>query len=192
MRSPFSAALAALCVVASGANAATYRAQGSFTGGQLGDVTYDIVLTGDFTGGDLLRVPVDSAVLTSSVLSPFNPADVGGVGYTYYADNRLAFGGFAGPGPGGIVSTTTDFIVATKDWTTAPSIVYEADSLATISSLKNVTSTSFRVTNLSAVPLPAPAPLLLSALGLLILRPVQRLRARAAHSVPAGARFAAA
>jgi hypothetical protein len=188
-------ALAPLLISVAPAQAATstLNFKGSFSGGQLGDVTFDFTITRDFSVTEFsARAEITTGLtinsITSSVVAgdPFpvtgrGSSDPGFFGYSYEFDTRrsgdlLEFGTDSA-----VFEFDTGFRFQIVNISGTPSFGRISDSLAALpftgEGMESGTTT-LTVTDLTApVPLPASALLLLGALGGTAL---MRRRARAA------------
>ena len=153
------------------ASAATFDIQGSWTGGEFGLVTYDITITGDFSG-NISETLVDSSSFTSSTIMPLNESNFSGVGFNYSTlGSVLTIGGLNGTlnGVGNSTASRTDFEISIADFLTGPRVI----SLFTIDQRSFVaasTPLSLTTSEVNAVPIPASGVLLFSCLGFLALR----------------------
>lgn len=171
-------ALAPLLMSVAPAQAATstLNFKGSFSGGQLGDVTFDFTITRDFSVREFSALNVITTGLTinsitSSVVAgdPFPTTGRGFFGYSYIPDT-LRSGDLLDFGTDGAVfEFDTGFNFRIEDISGTPSFLSISDSLATepfTGEDMESGTTTLTVTDLTApVPLPASALLLLGALG---------------------------
>ncbi len=158
------AAVTATCLAVSGLAAATYNIVGSFSGGQLGDVAFDLTVTADFSA-DIAATEAGLTIngMTSSVVAGNPFALTQPLTYAYgFLTDRFVIGGFA---PLIIPQTETDFAFLIDDFTGTPTVVTIFDSLASQSDgiARDLTGT-LAVTQLNPIPLPASAVLLLTGL----------------------------
>ncbi len=165
---------AAACItlaVGSSACAATFNFVGGFSGGQLGDVSFDITIDADFSA-DIAETSDGLTVnsLTSSVVggNPFPLA--GGPGYRFIFDKgRLIFGGFSRTidDAGGRYNDFSVRIDQFQGRNTGqdPRIGVNIETAASQKHFGSATSAEVAVTEVSPVPLPAGGLLLLSAFG---------------------------
>lgn len=159
---------------ASGGQAATFNIVGSFNGGQLGDVSFDIEITGDFTS-DIADTASGLTInsLSSSVVGgdPFSVS--GGLEYTYTSvRDRLIIGG-ASNSVGRISGDETDFLVVIFDLFNSPRTLLAFDTYAQQTETSGDLRNSVKVEQVSpsAVPLPASLPLLFAGVvGMAALR----------------------
>lgn len=175
IRQIFSVAILALGITSSPAMAATYNIVGGFSGGQLGNVAFDIKITNDFPRDSNIAYTTNGLTvisLTSSVFpgqDPF-PLTTGSLGYSYDSYNdHLKIGGSCGSGLFySFLNCTneTDFtfgIFGALD--RRPLGVYAEDSLATKSRYGYFLADYITSSNLpGVVPLPAGVILLFSGL----------------------------
>lgn len=153
------ATLLAFTACALPAQAAVLDISVGFGGGQLGDVTFDVRLDADLSGGDILPTTNGLTINSLSVVPS------GGLAYRYNsAFDSVIFFGLSHDEI--ILGDETDFFVVITSIGTAPSIGAIADTWALIpNSVGQPTETTLSVTPVSAVPLPATAALLLVGLG---------------------------
>jgi hypothetical protein len=164
------ALFAALCSapILAIASPVTYGVVGSFSGGKLGHVAFDFVVTADFSANifdSTDALTINSA--TSSVVAGDPFTVFGGYGYTYFfdlGDDQFIFGGLVN-GVDTVASSTTDFYFAIKDFTKqSPFVILLADAYNFEDSV-GFPTTSFVSVTLPAIPLPAALPLVLTGLA---------------------------
>lgn len=151
------------------AGAVTYNVVGGFSGGQLGQVDFDINIRSDFaTSYSDTNAGLTINSMTSSVVAGDPFSVFGGLGYDF-RDNGpvysfLNLGGLGGEqGASGIAYATTDFSFTIYNFfTPTPSVWILGDTVAGLTGGGQPTSSFVRV---SLVPLPASLPLL--AVGIL-------------------------
>lgn len=171
------ASLMALNLSASSVLATTFNIVGSFSGGQLGDVSFDLTIDADFSS--IIFPSTDSGLtinsMTSSVVAgdPF-PLTMP-LTYAYGVDDRLLIGG---GNPQIFPGNTTDFFFLIDDLTSSPAVIQIVDTLASSTDIGRDLSGSVTVTELNPVPLPAGGFLLLT--GLLVVAVVRGRKKRAA------------
>lgn len=156
-----------LSVSASVATAASFNIIGSFGGGQLGFVNFDVDITNVFDA-DILDT-TDGLTINSSTSSvvagdPFPIS--GGYGYSYVlSEDTLRIGGLS-DGVGSSNSNNTDFIFRIRDFTSSPFVDIVIDSDASISQSNEFPPEfSVTVTGVNPVPLPAAGWLFVIVLG---------------------------
>lgn len=158
--------------------AATYNIQGSFSGGQLGTVEFDLTIDADFSA-DISATTSGLTVntLTSSLYPAINlETAVGGVGYGFkaatIADPRdiLIFGGLNGTDFGGLFGSlgepdagTTDIYFQIDNFLTAPTANTPLDSY--VGTAGNSGRLMDRSVTVTPVPLPAGFAMLLAAIA---------------------------
>ena len=163
--------------MAASASAATYNIIGSYSGGQLGDVKFDITIDADFTS-DIFSTDAGLTInsLTSSVVDPFLIA--GGLGYDFRASGGVLSIGGLKSGANAIVFNTDDFRFVIRSFPSAPIFFAVVDTRATTIGFASGLNAAVKVTDVSAVPLPAGGFLLLT--GLLAAAGVGHRKKRAA------------
>ncbi|MEL7444316.1 MAG: VPLPA-CTERM sorting domain-containing protein [Pseudomonadota bacterium] len=165
----FKALAAAACILFAGASAgsaATFNVVGGFSGGQLGDVAFDVTIDADFSA-DIAETSSGLAInsLTSSAVGgAFTVA--GGLGYRYFLHADLLTIGGLSNGLDTLNVFETDFAFNVSDFLSSdPVNILAFDSIDSIANIKIATTSPVSVTEITAVPLPAGFLLLLSGLG---------------------------
>lgn len=161
MKCNFLAACAAIWVASTSiAEASVFNIVGSFDGGALGPVSFDVTIDADFSadiGDTTSGLTINSLSMTPD----------GGLGYFYISSvDRLNIGGLIA-GAGGVLASATDFVFSIGSFTSAPTTYYLSDSSSSTNLFGQPTTSTLTVTNLTtpSVPLPAGFPLLLGAIG---------------------------
>lgn len=147
-------------------NAATISVQGSYGGGQLGDVAFDLTVSNDFSG-DIADTTVGLTVnsLSSSVVGdPFIPD--GGLAYRYTADvDAFSIGGL-NLGVFGLFGDATDFLITICSFTgPSPVLCSASDTTASSSGITGFLTDDGFTAVVSSVPISAGFPLLLTGLA---------------------------
>jgi len=167
MLKPIFGALVILVSLSVNAKAATYNIAGSFDGGLLGLVEFDFDVSGDFsTDIPATAIASENINLLTTEGADFTPS--GGLGFEFLDDPNggiLAFGGLGlsvrGSGPG-----TNDFVAAIFSLFNTPFLELIVDTSESVGGgLGSPNALTLTVTEISAVPLPAALPFLVTALG---------------------------
>jgi hypothetical protein len=172
--------IATTCIMIASAttlSAATYNVVGGFIGGQLGTVSIDVTITGDFsanisdTSSGLVINSLKSSVVGGD---PFSVA--GGLAFSYNtASDGFSLGG-AAFAVFGVDPNTTDFLFSFSGLVNGPASGFlVVDSYSGLPNLGNP-SEFFGGGQLAAIPLPAGFPFLLAGLASLVGLRMRKIR----------------
>jgi hypothetical protein len=164
LRKRIATTVMALGLMLTSASAATYNVVGSFGGGQLGTVSFDLTIDGDFTSfiGTTANGLTINSLSSSTAGTPFSLT--GGLGYAFFPDFDILVLGGLQDDLGGLSADSTDFYIRIIGFTSAnPTFMFDLfDSLATTPALGFPRGIGVSVTEVSVVPLPAGGVLLLT------------------------------
>lgn len=162
--------LAAACISLAGAAASastmTYNVVGGFSGGQLGDVAFDLTITGDFSSDIEPSLGTTSGLTVNSLTSSLVPGDpflVVAFGFGA-PSNTLIFGGIISDF-NGIIDDTTDLYVGITGFTSGSASLFFANDTLSTSRGIGFPSGSVAVTEVAPIPLPASVFFLLAGLA---------------------------